>query len=201
MRQIIILVITTLTINAFGQIGNLKAKIVNNSNQFEKIRNDTILQVSYVNHNVSDRKPAYYINGKYINETILKTINPQLIDSINVVKRDVEIDGKNYYGQIYIQLKKDYTPKLISLADLKLKYINLTNAASIFMIDNEIISGDYSKCIIDENYILKIVVEKIDNNEENLQVNIVRLLTKTEENIKKSKEIILRGTEELMLEK
>lgn len=201
MRQIIILVITTLTINAFGQVDNLKTKIVNNSNQFEKIGNDTTLQVSYVNPNVSDRKPAYYINGKYINETILKTINPQLIDSINIVKRDVEIDGKNYYGQIYIQLKKDYNPKLISLADLKLKYTNRTNAASIFMIDNEIISGDYSKYIIDENYILKIVVEKIDNNEENLQVNIIRLLTKTEENIKKSKQIWIRGTEELMLEK
>jgi len=201
MRQILILVITALTINAFGQIENLNAKIVNNSNQFAKIENDTILQVSYVNSNVSDKKPACYINGKYINETILKTINPQLIDSINVVKRDVDIDGKSYYGQIYIQLKKNYNPKLISLADLKLKYTNLTNTSSIFMLDNEIISGDYSKYILDENYILKIIIEKIDNKEDNLQVNIIRLLTKTEENIKKSKQIWIRGTEELMLEK
>ena len=201
MRQILLLVITTLTINAFGQIENLKAKIVNNSNQFEKIGNDTILQVSYVNHSDSDRKPAYYINGKYINATILKTINPQLIDSINVVKRDVEIDGKSYYGLIYIQLKNNYNPKLISLTDLKLKYTNLTKTSSILMIDNEIINGDYSKYIVDENYILKIIVEKIDNKEENLQVNVIRLLTKTEENIKKSKQIWLRGTEELMLEK
>ena len=201
MRQILLLVITTLTINAFGQIENLKAKIVNNSNQFEKIGNDTILQVSYVNHSDSDRKPAYYINGKYMNATILKTINPQLIDSINVVKHDVEIDGKNYSGQIHIQLKKDYNPKIISLADLKLKYTNVKNAASIFMIDNEIISGDYSKYIVDENYILNITVEKIDHKKENLQVNIIRLLTKTEANIKKSKQIWLRGKEELTFEK
>lgn len=145
MRQILILVITALTINAFGQIESLNAKIVNNSNQFAKIVNDSILQVSYVNSNVSDKKPACYINGKYINETILKTINPQLIDSINVVNRNVDIDGKSYYGQIYIQLKKNYNPKLISLADLKLKYTNLTNTSSIFMLDNEIISGDYRK--------------------------------------------------------
>jgi hypothetical protein len=66
MRQILILVITALTINAFGQIESLNAKIVNNSNQFAKIVNDSILQVSYVNSNVSDKKPACYINGKYI---------------------------------------------------------------------------------------------------------------------------------------
>lgn len=201
MRQILLLIFTTLTINAIGQIKNLNAKVVTNSNQFEKIANDSILHVSYVNSNVSGKKTACYINGKYINETILKTINPQFIDSINVVKREVDIDGKSYYGQIYIKLKKNYNPKLISLADLKLKYTNLTNTSSIFMLDNEIISGDYSKYIVDENYILKIIIEKIDNKEENLQVNIIRLLTKTEENIKKSKQIWIRGTEELMLEK
>jgi len=201
MRRILILVITTLTMNVFGQIDGLNAKIVFNQNKFEKIGEDTIPQISYVNTNVSNRNPAYYINGKYISGTIIKTINLQLIDSIKVVRRDVEIDGKNYYGQIYIQLKKNYNPKLISLADLKLKYTNLTNTSSIFMIDNEIINGDYSKYIVDENYILKIIVEMIDNKEENLQVNIIRLLTKTEENIKKSKQIWIRGTEKLMIEK
>ena len=201
MSRIIVLVITILTLNAFGQNDSLKTKIEYNSNKFEKNANDTIPQVSYVNPKVSDKNPAYYINGKYINESILKTINPQLIDSINVVKRDVEINGKNYSGQIHIQLKKYYNPKIISLVDLKLKYTNVTNAASIFMIDNEIISGDYSKYIVDVNYILNITVEKIDNKEENLQVNIIRLLTKTEANIKKSKQIWLRGKEELTFEK
>lgn len=201
MRRILIVVITTLTMNVFGQIDGLNAKVEFNPNQLEKIGEDTIPQISYVTINNSDRNPAYYINGKYMSETILKTITPQLIDSIKVVNGVIELDGKNYYGQIYIQLKKNYNPKLISLTDLKLKYTNLTNTSSIFMIDNEIINGDYSKCIVDENYILKIIVEKIDNKEENLQVNIIRLLTKTEENIKKSKQIWIRGTEELMIEK
>ena len=196
MRRIIILIITTLAINAFGQIYDLKTKIPYNSNKFYKTGNDTIPHVSYVMPNGSDRKPAFYINGKYINNFLLKTINPQLIDSMNVVKRDIEIDGKKYYGQIYIQMKKDYNPKLISLTGLKLKYTNLTNTPTIFMIDNEIISGDYNKYIVDEKYILKIIVEKVENRKENLQVNIVRLLTKTEENIKKSKQIWIRGTEE-----
>ena len=194
MRRIVLLVFATLTINAFGQISNLKTGIPDHSNKFENAENDTIPQVSYVNTVNSERTPAYYINGKPINGIILKTINPMHIESINVVKQDIEIEGTKYYGQIYIQLKPDYNPKLVSLTDLKLKVTNLKNTSSIFMIDHEIISGDYRKCFVDEKYILNIMVEKIVNKQENLQVNIIRLMTKTEENIKKSKEIRIRGT-------
>lgn len=184
--------------NAFGQIDGLNTKVSPHPEKFEKKGNDSILQVSYVNADDSVRKPIYYINGKLISHIILKTINPQFIDKINVVKRDTVIDGKNYYGEIHIQLKKDYKPQFISLADLKLRYTRQANASSIFMIDDEIISGDYRKYIVDENYILKIIVERIDVNEENLQVNVIRLLTKTEENIKKSKQIWIRGTSDLV---
>jgi hypothetical protein len=198
MKQILIFVITALAMNAFGQIDGLNNKVSPHPEKFEKKGNDSILQVWYVNADDSVRKPIYYINGKLISHIILKTINPQFIYKINVVKRDTVIDAKNYYGEIYIQLKKDYKPKFISLADLKLKYTRQANASSIFMIDDEIITGDYRKYIVDENYILKIIVERIDNNEENLQVNVIRLLTKTEENIKKSKQIWIRGTSDLM---
>jgi hypothetical protein len=200
MRRIILIAITLLTIHAYGQIDNIKANNVYFSNKFENEGNDTIPEVSYVNSTGSDRSPAHYINGKLVNETVLKTINPLLIDSVNVVKQDIEIEGKKYFGRIHIQMKKDYNPKLISLTDLKLKYTNLTNDSSVFMINDEFISGNYSKYIVDENYILKIIVEKISNKEENLHVNIVRLLTRTEENIIKSKEIILRAAVELLQE-
>jgi len=201
MRQIILLVFVTLTISAFGQIEPLKGKV--NPIQYEKIGYDTTLQVSYGNPNNPDRSPALFINGKFsiINTGNFKAINPDQIDGVRVVKKDTVIEGQKYFGQLYIQLKKDYHPKLISLADLKLKYTNQTKAPYIFMIDNELISGDYRKCIVDEKYILKIVVENIVNKEKNRQVNVIRLLTKTEENIKKSKEIRIRGTEGLMQER
>ncbi len=182
----------TLTMNAFGQMDDLNAKVLFNPNKFEETTNDTIPQVSYINPNGEGKKPALYINRKYTGETFLKTINPLHIDSINVVKRDVEIEGKKYYGQIFVQLKKDYHPKLISLTDLKLKFTNPVNTPSIFMIDNELISGDYSKYVVDENYILKIIVEKVDNREENMQVNMIRILTRTKENIENSKHIGIR---------
>ena len=82
---------------------------------------------------------------------------------------------------------------LISLNDLKSKYTNLKNTPTIFMIDNEIINGDYDKYIVDENYLLRISIETIENRKEKLHFNLIQILTKTEENIRKSKEIIIRG--------
>jgi hypothetical protein len=61
------------------------------------------------------------------------------------------------------------------------------------MIDNEIINGDYDKCLVDENYLLRISIEKIENRKEKLHFNLIQILTKTEENIRKSKEIRIRG--------
>jgi hypothetical protein len=61
------------------------------------------------------------------------------------------------------------------------------------MIDNEIINGNYDKCIVDENYLLRISIEKIKNRKEKLHFNLIQILTMTEENIRKSKEIRIRG--------
>ena len=82
-----------------------------------------------------------------------------------------------------------------------MKYTSIKENSTIFKIDNEIINADYDNYVIDENYILKINVEKFENSEEKLKFNIVNLITKTEENIKKSKEIIIRGKDEFAINK
>ena len=69
----------------------------------------------------------------------------------------------------------------------------------IFKIDNEIINADYEKYIVDENYILKLIVENYEKD--NLKISLINIVTKTEENIKKSKEIIIRGNDEMTLNK
>ncbi len=198
MRRIILIVFSLLTLQVYGQIDKIEAKSVGISSQMEKAVSDTILQVSYQNSNSLRRSPALYINGKHVNESHMKTIDPEQIERIHVVKEDIVIADKKYFGQLYIQMKKDYCPKIISLEDLKLKYTNLTNALCLFMIDTEFISGDYGKYVVDEKYILKIRIENIVNEEDSIQAHIIRLVTKTEENIKKSNEIRLRGTEDLL---
>ena len=196
MRRILLIVFTTFVLNAFGQTAPLNSVIAGHCNIPGSVENDTIPQVSYLNPGNSEPIPAFYINGKHINGTILTTLNPMHIESINIVKQDIETEGTKYNRQIYIQLKPDYQPKIVSLSDIKSKYTSLVKDSSIIMIDQELISGDYCQYMVDEKYILKIVVQRIVNKEENQNINVIRLLTRTEENIKKSQEIILRGTKD-----
>ena len=189
MKLILILVISILSVSANGQINPINNKPLNS----------IIPSVEYVKTNDSGRQPAYFINGKFANPTILSTISPQHIDSIYVEKKEIEIDDIKYIGQVHLTMKEGYNPGFISLSDLKSKHSIPANNSTIFMIDNKIIKDDYNNYIVDEKYILKIIVDKFENEEENLNITIVQLLTKSDENIKKSKEIIIRGAEEVAL--
>ncbi|WP_321515690.1 hypothetical protein [Marinifilum fragile] len=131
-----------------------------------------------------------YINGKHIKDFNLATIDPNNIDNIKVVKKEFTTEMKSYYGQINIFLKKGYSPKWISLTDLKEKYIKSCNIPTIFMLNNDFIKSDYSDFVIDEKYVQELEVEAIDNQIGNIQ--IVQIFTKTEENIKKENEILIR---------
>jgi len=188
MKKILFITILLLKINAFAQT---------------KTEKDTILNVIYKNEieNETKPKPLFFLNNKITTEGILKTINPNSIANIKVEKEEVEIDNKKYYGKIFIETKSNNKPKLISLNNLKLKYTNIKENSTIFLIDNEVINADYEKFLIDQNYILKIELEKIDNKAENLNLNIIKLLTKSEENIRKSKEIRIRGENEFTINK
>lgn len=63
------------------------------------------------------------------------------------------------------------------------------------MIDGNLISGDYSDYFVDENYLLSITIDKVENTKENIHIDVIKLITKSEENIRKSKQIIIRGNE------
>jgi len=153
-------------------------------------KNDTILKVVYKSKKSQKKDPAYFINGKHIKGFNPVTIAPNNIDSITVFKEDFTIDTKSYYGQINIFLKKGYSPKWISLNDLKREYIKSVNTPTIFMLNNDFIKLDYSEFFIDEKYILKLEVESMHKQIGDIQ--IVRILTKTEDNIKKANEIRIR---------
>ena len=199
MKLILIFVISILTLSVNGQIEPVKKALESRNsgvfiNPIDSKKNvDTILVVEYSNSKNIGLQPAYYINGKFANHTALITIDPQSIDSIYIEKKEIETENKKYYGQVFITMKKEYTPKLISLSDLVQKYTNLKNGITIFMIDNYIIKEDYDQCLIDEKYILKIIVDTIEMGNEKPDINVVRLLTKSKENIEKSKEIKIRG--------
>ena len=197
MKKTFFISILFLSIYSFGQVKSEKVNGLKITENKIKVENDTIIKVIYKKEVENNRKPAYFINEKLVNESIFKTINPNEIANVNVEKNDIAIENVKYYGKIKITTKSEYNPKLISLNKLKSHYIKTRINDVIFKIDNEIINADYDKYIVDEKYILKLIVENYQK--ENLKISFINIIKKTEENIKKSKEIIIRGNDEIML--
>ena len=103
------------------------------------------------------------------------------------------MNGTEYYGKIYIKMKSDYNPKFLTLKKLSEKYLMLNEIPIIYQIDEKVVEKSSNEILVDENFILKIVVEKINTSENNTEINLIRLITKTTENIKKANEIRIKG--------
>ena len=198
MKQISIILIL-FSISIYGQIKPKKLSGLIISNQEVISKKDTIIRVFYKSKNKNN--PAILLNGMLINSNILKSINPNEIVNVKVEKENIEVNNVKYYGKILIETKDNYKPRLISLNDLKSKYTNLKKSVVIYQIDDEIVDEDYNTYLIDENYILSMVIENIENQNEKMKFNFIKLLTKSDENIKKSKEIRIRGKNEFALNK
>lgn len=201
MKKIVFIITLFIAINSFGQINTEKGNGLKITDQVTLSENDTIIKVYYKNQLENNKKPAYFVNDKLVDESVLKTLNPNEIDNVKVEKDDIEIDNVKYYGKILVETKSTYSPNFITLNNLKTKYTNIKENKIIFKIDNEIVNANYDNFIVDEKYILKIVVENYENKEEKLKVCFINLFTKSEENIKKSKEILLRGKDEFEINK
>jgi hypothetical protein len=172
----------------------LLASIAFSTTMYAQNSTDSSIKVTYTNKLKLATQPAFYLNDKFIGSSP-SGLNPNMIESITVRKGTVTIDGIQYNGQIFVKTKAAYAPKLITLNELKFKYTNLADKSAVFMIDGDIINADYDKYLVDENNIFQIIVDDINNPKEKIQLELVKVLTKTDENIKKSKEIRIRGNE------
>jgi hypothetical protein len=198
MRQVLIIALVFFFfLDSSGQIRDIKVPQVMNSGTIIVSVPGAGIKVTDTDNNVYVSKPAYYLNGELVSEHTLRTLNPAIIEDIRIEKQNITIKNDKYYGQVFVKTKSDYKLQLISLTDLKLKYTDLKKGFAIFMIDNEIINYNAGNLLIDENNILSISIEKIENRNERHKINFVKILTRTEENIRKSKEIRIRGSEEI----
>lgn len=143
----------------------------------------------------SGKGKALFLNGKQVDASVWSTLPFSIMDSAYVVNENMSIDQVSYFRQYYFKTKRSFTPKLVSLNDLKAKYVNLKTKHTIFMLDGNIIDADYDQYIVDENYILQILVETMPSTKKNRDIGFIRLLTRSPENVKKSKEIRIRGSE------
>lgn len=192
MKVIPVFAFVLISIIAFGQVEGFQSKPLNWTGSKKDPTIDTIPRVYYINKNKTNRDAAIVINGTLVNQTVMETLEPKMIDSVHVEKQDFEIDGKKYYGKIRIQMKPGYRPNYITLNALREKYLNKDERPVIFFVDEKLVTSNYNDFLVDEKYILKIVVESLDNPDEKLGLNVIRLVTKTEENIRKSKQIMIR---------
>lgn len=168
--------------------------IASGTTMYAQTSADSSIKVSYAKQLKVVTPSAFYLNDQFIGNT-LWGINLNSIESVNVVKEAATINGIQYNGKIFVKTKTTYVLKLITLNDLKFKYTNLTSPSVLFMIDGNIVNADYDKCLVDENNVLQIFVDDFNNPKEKLQLTVVKILTKTDDNIKKAKEVRIRGNE------
>ncbi len=138
------------------------------------------------------KQPAYFVNGYFFPSSsgILSRLNPKHIKTTNIEHRDTTINGVEYYGKIFITLEqKIKKPNFIHLTDLHTIYSEIKNTPTIYTVDDKLVK-DIDNRLIDKNYILDIEICKIESKTINTQV--VNIITRTEENIKKRNEIRIR---------
>lgn len=202
MKKIIAFLLLVSAFNCYGQSKNDKINGKITDSQLIEALKDTTIAVEYINKSQSDSvpKPAYFVNGQFLFDS--EAIQPDLIESLNIQRRDTVIADTRYSGMVFIELKnhssKDYNiPKMIALNDLKNDYTTLKSQPVLFTIDGKFINANYDFYKIDKNKILKIVVEKFAGSGGNSEIWLVKLLTRTKENIQRSKQIRIRGVSEL----
>ena len=156
--------------------------------------NDTVIKVVYNNNKISNNPnpPAIFFNGKLVSYSLLSTINPENITSVNVVKKDTLIDSVKYFGKIMIQGKTPSKYNYMSLSEFKSKYVSSSENVPVFQIDGTIVDDNYDSYLIDEKNILRVIVTPVDNPKQKIKIDLINLLTKSAKNIEECNQIILR---------
>ena len=196
MKKIIfVLILLFVTFNSFSQdiIGK---KSTSKPNYSENSEIKVIYKDSLKKFHSKTKPAGIFVNGIFIgDESVLNAINSEKIESLNIEKENFEKNGKEYYGKILVKMKLEYIPKFITLSELFKKYLDLDKKPIVFQINENVINQDYKEYLVDENFILKIIVNKIKTSEKSTEINLIKLTTKTKENIKEANVIRIKGTE------
>lgn len=175
-------------------VGQLTGKVTGLNITKKTSVNDTVIKVVYNNNKISNNPnpPALFFNGKLESYSLLSTINPQNITSVNVVKKDTIIDSVNYFGKIMIQGKTPSKYNYMSLSEFKSKYVSSSENVPVFQIDGTIVDDNYDTYLIDEKNILRVIVTPIDNPRQKIKIDFINLLTKSDKNVEESEPIIAK---------
>jgi len=191
MDKMLLFILIGLSANIYGQSLPDSIVGVQITDRFKYSIHDSIPVVRYLDEAKAERNTLLYLNGVLVDRHYFTTLDPNRIKEITVEKP--ASDEEDYDGKIFVTLKEEYTPSWISLNDLAGKYLDLNKGKSaLFMINEKIIDDDYDTFHVDEKYILKIEVKTLTNTEEELDLNVIKLVTRTKEHLDQANTIILR---------
>ncbi|PQA59084.1 hypothetical protein [Siphonobacter curvatus] len=195
MKCIFCVVFTFIATAVYGQMPKEGAgKAINPS---IPVLPDTVFRVIHLDQSVKlkNQNLAVFVNDQFAGNIPVAGIPPQQIESLTVEHKKIQMKGIDYEHQLYIKTKSTYKPNLISLSDLKSKYTDLRNKPAVFSIDGEVCTSDYSEYFIDESNLLRIIIDRISDKKEKTNIVLIKILSKNPENIKKVKQIRIRGQE------
>ncbi len=172
------------------------------SGQQKQVAEKTIdrgIKVLYADTTEKDPgKAAWFVDGHFQGNSLQTLIfSPQMIESMEVMKEAIEIDGIQYSGQIQIRTKDSTGLKFVSLADIKDRYAKSGPKPVLFMVDGKLVNSDYDKYKIDESYISEIFIDQVKNPGENIALCVIKVFTKSKlgNYFKSPKSILIRGSE------
>lgn len=144
---------------------------------------------------------AIFLDLKAVSKKTVEYIDPNDIESVNVIKNDTLIDNVLYQGQLFISLKKSKKYDFLTLEQIKYEYTKIKSNDVVYMINGLLIKEESATLKLNRNYIYAVEVttsEAFYNlRKGDIKFDIINILGKTKENLEKSTRIILRSQEKL----
>jgi hypothetical protein len=185
---------TCFSINTFSQIAPTQidtSKLVQykaNSKEFI----DTSFKIIYANKSKNTNSIAYFLNDRLVDPSLFGSINPNNLEKPEFIKNSIRIENIFYETQFKIRTKANFNVKILTLTELKKKYVVQKDKSVIFTIDGEIIDYDYDNYQIDENNLLTVIVDSFVNRKENIDLTWIKLLTRSPKNLNDRAKIIIK---------
>jgi hypothetical protein len=155
------------------------------------------LSTLFFGQNDKTEQPAMFIDSVLVGTNTIDYIDPNDIESINVIKKNTTINGVLYYGQIYITSKNPKKYDFISLDQVTSEFTKIKSKDVIYMINGALIKTNVETLKLDRNYILSVEVtnsgEFFNLRKSDIQFDIINILGKTKENLDNKNKILLRG--------
>lgn len=123
-------------------------------------------------------KPILMLNGQEKAFELIKTLNPDKLESFSVEKR-ATVDGVQTKDKMIITTKSKRSTSVISLPDLLKKYKIPKSGRMIFSIDGEIVNENVEAMHVDESHLMQITVINLDKVDANGDLVYLKILTRT----------------------